>query len=127
MINYIGYDIKIMEAIDFALEALDYETITDKEVWEVAKLQDSIPQFENILLELSFNRLATAFEARYEELDEFNLAFISTNYEVNLRDSDFTVWIDDKYFKLDTKENTQILFDTLGEIKAMMSDEEIIG
>jgi hypothetical protein len=87
MITYNDFDIQCLEYINNILRKLGAEIPEDEEVWEKAREYAEIPCFENILIELSFQKLESAIATKYpNEFEEMEI-----ESRVNCADSSFIV------------------------------------
>ncbi len=57
MINYNHYDLHMSDIYCNILEHLGGSVPTDEEVWEVARQDEEIPVFENIMYDMTLNRI----------------------------------------------------------------------
>jgi hypothetical protein len=76
-----------MEQVSPILEYLGVEVPSDEEVWSQARKSEDLPNFENILIEMSFNRLESAIRETYPDVSD------DMDFEafVNAADSSFSV------------------------------------
>lgn len=87
MIIYNEYDIENIAGIDKILDFLKDKRVRDENVWEIARESEEIPDFSNILIELTFENLEDALNDHdyYSKLD------LKITYYVNNRDSHFYI------------------------------------
>lgn len=87
MINYRDFDIQVMEQVSPLLEHFGAEEPSDEDVWSQARKSEDIPNFENILIEMSFDRLESAIREAYPDVSD------AMNFEpfVNAADSSFSI------------------------------------
>ena len=87
MINYNEYDIESIAGIDKILDFLKDKRVRDENVWEIARKSEEIPDFSNILIELTFENLEDALNDHdyYSKLD------LKISYYVNGRSSHFYI------------------------------------
>lgn len=94
MINYNEYDIESIincnykAGFDKILEYLQEESVEDEEVWEEARLSETIPDFASILIRQTFERLEDTLTYRNDYYSKLDLKI---TYYVNNRDSHFYI------------------------------------
>jgi hypothetical protein len=96
MINWNEYDLDKFYKWETILNKLGEESPSDQEVWEIAREYKEIPIFENILLELTANRLQQKLEEMYPDAEY--------DYYINAMDSYFYVNEDEVYSLEDIEE-----------------------
>ncbi len=85
MINYNEGDLHTLDGYEEILEKFKGESVTDDEVWEVARESKKVPHFENILLNMTLSRIVDLIE-------DSPLSNVASKFNVyvNARDTHFS-------------------------------------
>jgi len=91
MINYREDDLIKYPLFKQIISKLNGDEVTDQEVWEEAKISKECPNFEDILLNLSKDRIEALMSDRFRDLD------LSLDFYINARDTHISVNDDEIY------------------------------